>query len=60
MAKADMARIATTVLSLNSNQTMDLVFHPSPEDPTAVEEVVLYAQGYLVKASLPPIYQASR
>ncbi|KAK7688443.1 hypothetical protein QCA50_007981 [Cerrena zonata] len=59
MAKADMARIATTVLSLNSNQTMDLVFHPSPEDPTAVEEVVLYAQGYLVKASLPPIYQAS-
>ena len=48
------------VLDQGPNLPKELVYLPSPDKPDVFDEVVLYAQGYLVKANLPPIYSISR
>ena len=48
------------ILDQGVNLSKNLVHHPLPETPEVFEEVILYSQGFIVKASLPPIYDADR
>ncbi|KAF7789840.1 hypothetical protein EIP86_000786 [Pleurotus ostreatoroseus] len=59
MAEPDRARVSTTVHQPGLRQRMDLIYPPENLEATR-EEVVLFVQGFLVDAHLPPIRARSQ